>query len=418
MALIVKKFGGTSVADIKKIRIAAQIILQEINSGNQVVIIVSAMAGVTNSLITLGHEITGGNDIQNDAKKQEHDALLSTGEIVTSALIAMELQNHNIKAQSMQAWQVGIVTNSHYGNALVNEIKSDAINHLLHDNVTPIITGFQGVTCNNRVTTLGLGGSDTSAALIAASMKADRLDIYTDVDGIFSADPRIVHNAKKLNIISNEEMLELSTSGAKVLHPRAALCAMRYKLNMRILSSFEPTKNGTNIVPLLKLLKIKNMENTQIKAITSNQNLIKVTIKYGTNYGQSVSEIYKYFTKNNININEIHNNEAINAMTIIANLDEQMICDKICSELMHLGFIDNYEINNQIATISIIGYGLQHDINLKWDILQFIREKEINILHFTSSELNITIFIHEDNMHSLLNLLHDKLVHVNNASLG
>lgn len=411
MQLIVQKFGGTSVANIEKIRAIAKIILKEINAGNHTIIIVSAMAGVTNNLITMGHEITKSSDSHIILKKQEYDALLSTGEIVTASLLAMELQNHNIIARSMQAWQAGIISDDNFGNALVTHVDTQKITDLLSGDVIPIIAGFQGVTQLDRITTLGLGGSDTSAAIIAAAIKADRLDIYTDVDGIFSADPRIVHNAKKLNIISNEEMLELSTSGAKVLHPRAALCAMRYQLNTRILSSFAPEKNGTSIVPLSKLLKQKNMEQTQIKAITSNHNLIRVHIEYNMKHSHSyiMNEIYQHLSKQNTNITEI-THDTKNRLYIIANLDDQIIIQKICNELIQKGVISNYDINSDIATISIIGYGLHHDIKLKWGVLSLINEKNIRISNYTTSELKITISVNEEDAKSLLVLLHKQLL--------
>lgn len=271
MALIIQKFGGTSVANIDRIKKIVPIIKTEIAKNNQVIVVVSAMAGVTNQLVTLCNEVSSLNNISQFA---EYDVALSSGEIVTASLLALALQEEDIKARSFLAWQLPMLTDNNHSKALVESITTDLLEKYLQLNTVPIIAGFQGINKSNRLTTLGRGGSDTTAALIAAAMKADRCDIYTDVEGIFTADPRIIPTAKKIKEIDFLEMLELASSGAKVLHPRAGELVMRYKIDMRVLSTFSPDTEGTLITS-----KDKNMENGIINSITSNKNLLKISVK-------------------------------------------------------------------------------------------------------------------------------------------
>ena len=212
MALIVQKFGGTSVADVVRIQKVARIILKEYEAGHKLVIVVSAMAGVTNSLISRCNEVSKLNSYNH---MQEYDAVVGSGEILTSGLVALELQRLGLKARSIQGWQIPILTDDVFANAKVESINSEFIHNLLENDVIPVITGFQGVTTSQQITTLGKGGSDTTAALIAAAIGADRADIYTDVLGVFTADPRIVHDASKIDYISTDQMLALSSSASK-----------------------------------------------------------------------------------------------------------------------------------------------------------------------------------------------------------
>ncbi|KAJ6645078.1 Aspartokinase [Pseudolycoriella hygida] len=213
----VQKFGGTSVANIARIKEIIPIIKWEKQHGNQLVIVVSAMAGVTNQLVTLCNEVSS---LKTDSELAEYDTALCSGEMVTASLLALELQQQGIDARSVLAWQLPILTNDNYSKALVEQISTSLLTECIKQNIIPVVAGFQGITNNNRLATLGRGGSDTTASLIAAAMQADRCDIYTDVEGVFTADPRIVPGAKKLSQISFEEMLEFASCGAKVLHPR------------------------------------------------------------------------------------------------------------------------------------------------------------------------------------------------------
>ena len=235
------KFGGTSLADINLIKSAALKIKQEYNRGKSVIAIVSAMSGTTNKLIKLVGEITKTFDVS------EHDAVISSGEQISSGLLSIALKNIGINAKSWLGWQVPILTDNNFGKANITDIHTINIFNEIDKGYVPVISGFQGITNENRITTLGRGGSDTSAVAIAAAFKAERCDVYTDVDGVYTTDPRIVPKATKLNFITFEEMLELSSQGAKVLHTRSVLLAMNYNVRLQVLSSFKDTP-GTMIV--------------------------------------------------------------------------------------------------------------------------------------------------------------------------
>ena len=225
MELLVLKFGGTSVADIARIKKVALKIKLEADKGNKIIVVVSAMSGVTNDLVNLV------NQASENYQHSEYDTVLSSGEQVTAALLSIALQALEIKARSWLGWQVPIITNSSHGKALIKEIKTENILQSLDNGFVAIVSGFQGVSSQNRITTLGRGGSDTSAVALAAAFSADRCDIYTDVDGVYTADPRIVKSARKLDYITYEEMLELASQGAKVLQTRSVALAMKYSSN-------------------------------------------------------------------------------------------------------------------------------------------------------------------------------------------
>ena len=242
MQIVVQKFGGTSVADIERIKSVATIVAKERALGNFPIVVVSAMAGVTNNLINLTDGVT-----KDSGDLSEHDSILASGEQVSAALVALSLRACGLKARSYLSWQLPILTDQLHGSAKIVRINKDAIEQSINNSEIPVIAGFQGVDSENRLTTLGRGGSDTTATAIAATFGASRCDIYTDVDGIFTADPRIVEMAKKLDRISYAEMLELASLGAKVLHPRSIEIAMKYRVPVRVLSSFTEA-DGTMLI--------------------------------------------------------------------------------------------------------------------------------------------------------------------------
>ncbi|MFP3121006.1 aspartate kinase [Rickettsia sp. R2] len=398
MALIIQKFGGTSVANIDRIKKIVPIIKTEIAKNNQVIIVVSAMAGVTNQLVTLCNEVSSLNNISQFA---EYDVALSSGEIVTASLLALALQEEDIKARSFLAWQLPMLTDNNHSKALVESITTDLLEKYLQLNTVPIIAGFQGINKSNRLTTLGRGGSDTTAALIAAAMKADRCDIYTDVEGIFTADPRIIPNAKKIKEIDFLEMLELASSGAKVLHPRAGELVMRYKIDMRVLSTFSPDTEGTLITS-----KDKNMENGIINSITSNKNLLKISVK---SISLSFLQIANMITQNNNHIEfmqEIKNNEEY---SFITNLTDKNNLQALLTNLKDDKQIQDFTFDTEIATISLIGYGIKNDCKLLETILSKLTNDNINVHMIQLSEVKITLFINdqdaEKTIFNLYNLL-------------
>ena len=300
MKLVVLKFGGTSVADVPQIKKIALKVKNEVNQGYKVIVVVSAMAGVTNNLIDLIKSIS------KSLNYSEYDVVLSTGEQVTSALLASAINNLNIKARSWLGWQVPIISDESHSKAVIEEIKTDNIFEFLKKNQVAIISGFQGISKENRITTLGRGGSDTSAVAVAAAFSAERCDIYTDVDGVYTTDPRIVKSAKKLDLITYEEMLELASQGAKVLQTRSVALAMKYNVKLRVLSSFEDLP-GTSIIK-----EEKNMEKTEISGIAHSLNEAKITLSGVPDQPGQAAEIFGALAEHSINVDMIVQSSSIN----------------------------------------------------------------------------------------------------------
>lgn len=397
MQIVIQKFGGTSVANLDRIRHVANIIKAEIDAGHRVLGVVSAMAGVTNALITQCNQVS---KLDKPNQLREYDAAIASGEIVTASILALQLQNIGLKAKSLQGWQIPFKTDMMHGNSQVTSINSEFLLKLLEDGVVPIITGFQGVTENNDISTLGKGGSDTSAALIAAALNADRCDIYTDVEGIFTADPRIVHDAKKIDYINIDELYALCANGAKVLHPRAALAAKRYDFQMRILSSF------TNTPGTIVQTKKDTMENKLVTAITSNKNLLKLDIQHKAgNFARILTE----FAKAGIPIEQIYNlNDS--RSSIIANLTDKNKCQSLLDDLQHNSLLISYESNADISTVTIVGYALKNNSNLMKEIIEIVTDSNIEILSSHLSDITISLLIKDQNNEKLIKLLHDKIM--------
>ncbi len=394
MEIIVQKFGGTSVADLDRIKNVASIVESEIIRGNKVIVVVSAMAGVTNSLISKCNQIS---KLNSEHSLREYDAAIASGEIITSSLLALQLQELGIKAKSMQGWQVPIKTDSAYSNAQAIDVSPNILMNMIDNGITPVITGFQGVAENGDITTLGKGGSDTSAAIIAASLKADRCDIYTDVEGIYSADPRVVQSAQKIDAINIDELCILCSSGAKVLHPRAALAAKRYGFNLRILSSF--SSNSGTIVETKEI----DMEKREITAITSNKNLLKIDIVGENN---SLSNLFKRFADDLIQIEQtnIFNSESY----IIANLSDKAKCTLILDELKNNSEIVNYSLNTNISSVTIVGYGIKNDSGLMWKVIDILDRNGIQIISTQASDIKMSLLINDQDNEKAIKLLHDR----------
>lgn len=394
MALVVQKFGGTSVANIDRIKEVAKIINLERQQNNQVVVIVSAMAGITNALITKCNQVSS---LSKGMHMNEYDAVLSSGEIVTAALLALELQNIGLDAISLQGWQVPIKTNNMFSNALIETVNSEYLIKLIKQGIVPVITGFQGVTREGRITTLGKGGSDTTAALVAAAIKAQRCDIYTDVDGIYTADPRIIHDAKKIDKISAKEAVELSSSGAKVLHPRAALAALRYGFDMMILSSF--VKNSGTLITSNEI----NMENRIITAIASNKNLLKIDIDVVNKH--FMADMILTFSKEGLQIDKINTLDN-NKICLIAALNDINRFEEQLENLKKHYLITKFTINTDISTVSLIGYGIKNNSKLIWQIADYLNKNNIEVLSIYSSEVKITIMIKDSDTEKAIKILH------------
>ncbi|MDC1375575.1 aspartate kinase, partial [bacterium] len=297
---MVLKFGGTSVADVPQIKKIALKVKMEVKQGNKVIVVVSAMSGITNDLIDLVKQASKNYPIT------EYDTILSTGEQVTSALLSISLEELSVKARSWMGWQVPIISDNTYGKAVIKEIKTENIMNSIKKGYVAIVSGFQGISQDNRITTLGRGGSDTTAVALAAAFSADRCDIYTDVDGVYTTDPRIVKNAKKLDFITYEEMLELASQGAKVLQTRSVALAMKYKVFLRVLSSFKDLP-GTLITE-----EGSNMEKSEISGIAHSLNEAKITLSGVPDQPGQAAEIFGALAEFSVNVDMIVQSSSIN----------------------------------------------------------------------------------------------------------
>lgn len=383
MSIIVQKFGGTSVADVTKIQNIVDIIINAKKSGSKIVVVVSAMAGTTNQLANYCMSISS---LDNPEKLAEYDVALNSGEIVTSALLSLALQNRGLKAKSMLSWQIPITTDNQFSKSLVTDVKKDKLIHYMDNDVIPVIAGFQGVTTNGDLTTLGRGGSDTTACAVAASLNADRCDIYTDVDGIFSADPRLVNNANKIDILSYEEMLEFASMGAKVLHTRAVQIGMRYNIPIRVLSSFSNNK-GTIITNHNNI-----MEKSKITGITHNKNIASIRIK------NIAPSLLLTLSSNNVNIEVIdHKKEET---VIIIPLSDLAIAKSLLKQ-------EDISISTDIAFVSVIGFGIKNDGNAMSIILSIFKENNIDISKMISSEVKISLLVEDDKTEKAVKALHN-----------
>jgi aspartate kinase len=391
------KFGGTSVADLPRIQKVAKIILKEYEAGHKLVVIVSAMAGVTNSLISRCNEVSKLNSYNH---MQEYDAVVGSGEILTSGLVALELQKLGLKARSIQGWQIPILTDDVFANAKVESINSEFIHNLLENGIIPVITGFQGVTNNQQITTLGKGGSDTTAALVGAAIGAARVDIYTDVLGVFTADPRIIHDASKIDYISTDQMLTLSSYGAKVLHPRAALAAARYKFDMRVLSSFED--NPGTLISSKNFDKRFSMENRVITAITSNKNIIQIEITF---MPSSFVEVINKFTEECLIVDKVKICNS-DKMVLVAALADKNKFEVILDGLKSLSKILIYDIKSNISTVTAVGYGIKNDNGICFDIIDLLSKQQIKIKEIDLTETSFTATLEDQDTEKAIKLLH------------
>ena len=394
--IVVQKFGGTSVGSEERIAAVAKII-KKASEKNSLVVVVSAMSGETNRLINLA------NSFGENPSKREFDALISTGEKVSAALLAMALHQIGVEAKSYTASQISMRTTDSYSKAKILDVDGKKIKETLDAGIVPIITGFQGITESGDVTTLGRGGSDTTAVAIAAQMKAKRCDIYTDVDGIYTTDPRIVPEAKKLDSITMEEMLEMSGQGAKVIQIRAVEFANKYKVPVRVLSSFE-SGNGTLIT-----LEDKNMENGLVSGIAFQKNQIKFTLHGVSDTPGMAYGILGPLSDANIEVDVIVQNVSVNGKTdftfTVSKEDEVSATDVINTVKESLEF-DDLLIDPNIAKVSLVGVGMRTHAGIASTAFKALSEKGVNIQMISTSEIKITIVINENNVDNAVKALH------------
>jgi aspartate kinase len=406
MARIVMKFGGTSMAGIERIRAVAERVKREAEAGNQVAVVVSAMAGETDRLVQLCKEAAALYD------PREYDVVVASGEQVTSGLLAITLQGMGLNAKSYMGWQLPIRASGHSA-ALIENIDVDVLERVFEEQGIAVIPGFQGVTSDGAVATLGRGGSDTSAVALAAAMKADRCDIYTDVDGVYTTDPRIVPHARKLDLVTYEEMLELASVGAKVLQTRSVGLAMRYNMPLTVLSSFED-KPGTMIVgddhPALGQIEGSEMERNVITGIAHDRNEALVTLVDLPDRPGVVAAVFGPLAEANINVDMIVQsvrsvgNESDLAFTVPnASLPHAVAELKKVQDI--IGFKEILT-NMNTAKISAVGVGMRSNAGIAAKMFQTLADRGINILAITTSEIKVSVLIPEEYTELAVRVLH------------
>ena len=396
METIILKFGGTSVGSTDRISAVANIIKAACDEASPVVV-VSAMSGETNRLIALA------NSFGNEPNKREFDALVSTGEKVSASLVAIALNQLGIKAKSFSAAQIGMKTTANFSRAKIINIDKEVIFKAIEDGYIPIITGFQGITSDGDTTTMGRGGSDTTAVAIAASIKSKRCDIYTDVDGIYTTDPRIVPNAKKLDSINIEEMLELSGQGAKVMQIRAVEFANKYKVLVRVLSSFEPG-SGTLI-----LQEEDAMEDAVITGIASQKDQTKFTLHGVGDTPGIASGILSPVSDAGIEVDVIVQNVSVSGKTdftfTVGTADRDEV-ESVLKEKMQGISYDELIINEAIGKVSLVGVGMRSHAGIASTAFNALADAGINIQMISTSEIKITIVIAVDQLDQAVKTLH------------
>ena len=396
--IVVQKFGGTSVGTVDRIESVAEII-KNASKSNQIVVVVSAMGGETNRLVNLAKAFG------DDPDKREFDALVSTGETVSSALLTMALHSKGIKAKSFSASQISMRTTSSYSKAKILDVDAKKILDVIDSDTIPIITGFQGVTEGGDVTTLGRGGSDTTAVAIAAQIDAVRCDIYTDVDGIFTTDPGVVPNAKKLDSITMEEMLELAGQGAKVVQTRAVEFANKYKVPVRVLSSFNDG-SGTLIS-----LKDESMENALVSGIAFQKDQVKFTLHSVGDIPGTAFKILGPISDAEIEVDVIVQNVSIDDKTdftfTVSNEDSDSV-EKILEDLKTEVDYKKLIINSDIAKVSLVGTGMRSQAGVASKAFRALSENNVNIQIISTSEIKITMVIDESLIDKAVNVLHEE----------
>jgi len=398
MSLIVQKYGGTSVADIKRIRNVARRVAKTYDQGHDVVVILSAMAGITDGLIALAYEAADSPD------KRELDVLLATGEQTTSALLAMMLKSMRYPAQSLLGHQVEVLTDQCFGNARIVDIKADRLQQLLADRNIVVVAGFQGCDGQGNITTLGRGGSDTSAVAIAAALKADVCEIYTDVDGIYTADPNICEKARKLKMVSYDEMLNMASLGAKVLQIRSVGFAKKYNIPVHVRSSFSE-EEGTMVVD-----ENSGMERLVVSGVTHDKNQARITLKKVPDQPGIAAKIFTPIAEAGIVVDMIIQNTRAGGQTDLtftvprASFDRALeIEEQVAQEI---GAQDVFGDDN-IAKVSVIGVGMKDHSGVASTMFSSLAQEGINIMMISTSEIRISCIVEEKYTELAVRVLHN-----------
>ena len=398
MARIVQKFGGTSVADVAHIKKVAQRVKREIDAGNEVAVVVSAMAGVTNELV----EWTRQTSRLHDAR--EYDVVVASGEQVTAGLLALALQELGINARSWLGWQIPIRSDGMHGKARITEIPIKEIERRFGEGQVPVVAGFQGVDRNNRITTLGRGGSDTSAVALAAALDAERCDIFTDVEGVYTSDPRIVAKARKLDRITYEEMLELASQGAKVLQTRSVEMAMNHRVRVQVLSSFTDSP-GTLVVDEDEIV-----EQQVVSGIAYSRDEAKITLVKVADRPGVAAAIFGPLAEHAINVDMIVQNISEDGRTTdltftVGKADLDRAVKVLEEKRAALGF-KALKPDANVVKISVIGVGMRSHTGVAQQMFKTLAEKNINIQVISTSEIKVSVLIAEEYTELALRALH------------
>jgi len=398
MSLIVQKFGGSSVKDAAHIKNVAGIIADTYLQGNDVMVVLSAQGDTTDDLIEKAHEINP------TPSKREMDMLLSTGEQISVSLCCMALQSMGLPCVSLNAWQVGIHTSNVHSDARIKKIDTERVRAELDQHRIVIVTGFQGINRGGDITTLGRGGSDTSAVALAAAFRADLCQIYTDVDGVYTTDPRIVSNARKLEEITYDEMLELASQGAQVLHNRSVELAKKFRVNMEVVSSLE-RKPGT------KVKEVTKVEKTNIAGVAKDTSIARVAL-VGLDHNPGVAfQVFDLLSKHNINVDVILQSigrEDTKDITFTIHKKDLAEAEAILNENKEALKFDHIESDEHIGKVSIVGVGLMSNCGVAAKMFEALYEAGINIQMINTSEIRVSVLLDEEDVNRAVKAVHAK----------
>ena len=399
MALIVQKFGGSSVKDADHVRNVARIITETYRKGHSAVVVLSAQGDTTDDLIAKAQEINP------HASKREMDMLLATGEQISISLCAMAIERMGYQAISLTGWQAGMLTNSAYSNARIKRVNTERIQKELDKKKIVLVAGFQGINKYDDVTTLGRGGSDTSAVALAASLGADLCQIYTDVDGVYTADPRLVKGARKLDEITFDEMLELASLGAQVLHNRSVEMAKRYNVNMEVLSSLSG-KPGTKVKEV-----VKTMEKTHVSGVAKDKNVARLALVGLADQPGIAFKIFSMLAREGINVDiilqSIGRGESKDISFTVARNDAEEAKRVLEENKEAIGF-QSVELNDHIAKVSIVGAGMANNAGVACKMFEALFSAGINISMISTSEIKVSVLVEERDADRAVQAVHDR----------
>ena len=405
--LVVQKFGGTSVGDIPRIKNVAKKVKAELDKKNKVIVVVSAMSGVTNQLVDYCNQVSS---LTNDDSLSEYDSIVATGEQVTCGLLALELQSIGYKARSFLGWQLPMKTDHVHSKARIESIDADALLKSLEEFDVVVIAGFQGIhEESNRITTLGRGGSDTSAVAIAAAVKADLCDIYTDVNGVYTTDPRITDKARKLKKVTYEEMLEMAYSGSKVLQTRSVAMAMAHNVRVRVLSTFEEVTESSGTILVNNDEEI--MERRVITGISYSKNDARIMLSKMPDHPGLSAVIFGALADKEVNIDMIVQNVSADGksvdITFTTGTDELERAKMAIESVREIVKYEEMKIDSNIAKISVIGVGMISHSGVAHTMFKTLADKGVNILLISTSEIKISVLIGKEYGELAVRVLHD-----------